>query len=67
MTEPTITGEITLFGTDSKPLFSLVKEGDGEWHFTSFRDCEEEVDLTRRSAQRLREFMDFHELPRENQ
>ncbi len=60
MTDPTISGEITLFGTDSKPLFSIVKNGDGEWHFQSFRESEEEVELTRYSAMRLREFMDFH-------
>lgn len=60
MTKPTISGEIILFDTDSKPLFSITRDGDGGWRFQSFIECEAVVDLNWQSVMRLREFMDFH-------
>lgn len=65
MSEPLISGEITIFGTDNKPLFSLTKSGCGEWHHQYFKlpteaEAEESIEITHRSARRLQEFMTFH-------
>lgn len=67
MTEPAISGEITFFSTDSKPLFSIIKDGGGEWRFQSFIECEAVVDLNWNSVKCLREFMDFHEGKKTNE